>query len=172
MITGATDIVVLRSLQQVLQRAHSCLSLDVVVHNRPASELRVISRIAPPPGGSAITLNIRHRFVLVHNSAGETRRRWQARTTSYSYGLADVDGREIVVYHWHPEGRSHVTTPHLHLGAGAGALRAELTKAHLATGLVSPTVILALAIESFGVRPRRADWAAMMERTREALEQA
>lgn len=85
--------------------------------------------------------------------------------------LEDADGHEILAYHWHPEARSHVTTPHLHLGAGAGALRAELTKAHLATGPVSPTVLLALAIESFGARPRRADWSVVLERSREALEQ-
>jgi hypothetical protein len=56
-----------------------------------------------------------------------------------------------------------VSTPHLHLGAGAGTLRRELQKAYLATGLVTPVALLRLLIESFELRPRREDWDAVLE---------
>jgi hypothetical protein len=40
-----------------------------------------------------------------------------------------------------------------------------MAKAHLHTGIVSPLAVLALAVEQFEVAPRRADWAAIFERT-------
>ncbi|MGD9894924.1 MAG: hypothetical protein AB7U18_26875, partial [Dehalococcoidia bacterium] len=79
------------------------------------------------------------------------------------------DGREIVAYHWHPQGRSHVRTPHLHLGAALGTLRNEVTKAHLYTGMITPVAILSLVIEHFGVAPRRPDWATIFEQTEREL---
>jgi hypothetical protein len=51
----------------------------------------------------------------------------------------------------------------LHLGAALGTLRTEMTKAHLHTGVVTPVAIPALAVERFGVAPRRADWASVFE---------
>ena len=63
-----------------------------------------------------------------------------------------------MAFHWHPEGLGHIITPHIHLGAGAGQLRPELTTAHLPTGMVAIEAVLKLAIEAFGVRPLRPDW--------------
>ncbi len=74
------------------------------------------------------------------------------------YKLDHSDGREIIAYHWHPEGLSHERRPHLHVGAGFGSLRPEWHKAHLPTGHVSPTAILLLLIDQLGVAPRRDDW--------------
>ncbi|MGI8553416.1 MAG: hypothetical protein ACR2PL_21930 [Dehalococcoidia bacterium] len=58
-----------------------------------------------------------------------------------------------------------MTTRHIHLGAGAGSLRPELTAAHLPTGWVALQDVLRLAIEAFGVRPLRPDWDAVLTRT-------
>lgn len=115
-------------------------------------------------GGSFVTLRFVHRFAVLTDADRPTRAHWQTRTVSYAYQLHDPDGREIVAYHWHPAGRGHVTMPHLHLGAGAGRLTPELTTAHLLTGAVTPVAALTLAIEAFGVNPRRPDWAAVFER--------
>ncbi len=86
--------------------------------------------------------------------------------------LDNADGREIVAYHWHPDGRGHVRLPHLHLGAGAMVGRGERVKAHLLTGVVTPAVALLLAIESFGVPPRRADWGARLHQAHDTLQPA
>lgn len=32
-------------------------------------------------------------------------------TTAYSYRILDLDERELLAFHWHPVGRSNVTTP-------------------------------------------------------------
>jgi hypothetical protein len=74
------------------------------------------------------------------------------------YKLDDHEGRDVIAYHWHPEGLSHERRPHVHVGAGMGALRPEWQKAHLRTGLVSPTSLFVLLTDRLGVSPRRAGW--------------
>lgn len=40
-----------------------------------------------------------------------------ARTTSYQYVASDIAGQQLVIYDWHPTGRSPVISPHLHIPA-------------------------------------------------------
>jgi hypothetical protein len=75
------------------------------------------------------------------------------------YALEDAGGAEILSYHWHPEGRSAVREPHLHLGPSAKVGLTILANAHLPTGRLALVNILRLAISEFGVVPRRDDWA-------------
>jgi len=77
-------------------------------------------------------------------------------------------GQEILAYHWHPEGRSHVGTPHLHLGAGAEIGWPGLQKVHLPTGLVILPDQIELAIGS-GVHARRSDWRRVLDHARNEL---
>jgi hypothetical protein len=76
----------------------------------------------------------------------------------------------VFSYQWHPGGRSPVTWPHLHLGAGAEVGRTELASAHLPTGRVSIEEVLRLAITELGVEPLRDDWREVLERTQAAYE--
>jgi hypothetical protein len=80
---------------------------------------------------------------------------WQVVIVAYQYTLLDADEREILAFHLHPEGRSHVTTPHLHLGAGVGQIRADLASALVPTGTVTLAAIARLAIDAFAARPLR-----------------
>lgn len=107
-------------------------------------------------------LSVYHFYTLVADASRERQHRWEARTTGYSYRIGDAKGHEILAYHWHPSGRSPITQPHLHLGAGAGVLQRELQKAHVGTGFVTPVPLLSPLLESFAVRPRRADWAMVL----------
>jgi hypothetical protein len=66
----------------------------------------------------------------------------------------------------------HVTPPHHHLGAGVGTVRGELVKAHLPTDRVTPAALLALLLDRFGVRPRRADRQVALDQAQQALEPA
>jgi hypothetical protein len=72
---------------------------------------------------------------------------WEIAIVGYQYTLLDADQHEILAFHLHPEGRSHVTTPHLHLGAGAGQLRSDLGAAHVPTGTVTLAAVARLATE-------------------------
>lgn len=165
MIAGPTPAAARRLLRDVLQSALSCITTAVFAERTDAieSDFNATAQLASGSGYGRLTVTLRHFFALVSDAAGGRRHRWQAQTTAYFYTLDDADGREILAYHWHPTGRSPVTRPHLHLSAGAGTLRHELQKAHLGTGFVTPVTLLTLLIESFAVRPRRSDWARVLE---------
>lgn len=119
-------------------------------------------------GDARIALNVDYFYRLEPGSAA--RGLWRVRIVGYFLVLLDADLQEVVAYHWHPEGHSHEADPHMHLGAGAGRLRRELTTAHLTTGNILVTDVLKLALEAFGVRPRRRDWADVLARTRAAIQ--
>ncbi len=117
--------------------------------------------------GTDLRLSVRISYRLVE-TPGE-RLPWTAEIVAYHYGFDDQDGKEILAYHWHPDGR--VTEPHLHLGAGAvdGRLRPDLAGAHLPTRDITLQDVLRLAIAEFGVGSLRLDWEAVLHRTREAI---
>lgn len=48
--------------------------------------------------------------------------------TNYAYALRHGNGRELLVYHWHPESRSDIAFPHLHMKAGTDLRRKNLPK--------------------------------------------
>jgi hypothetical protein len=86
-------------------------------------------------------------------------------TSAYRYHILDRDDREILAYHWHPEGVSPVTEPHLHLSGrlrpldiGAPDTPVALGEMHLPTGIVSLAHVVRLLIAEIGVEPRRDDW--------------
>ena len=170
MTVGPTPDAAARTLRTVLQQALSCVTHDVLTSQTYTAEreLMIVSRLVPR-SGEPLTLALRHIYTVLSDASRPRSGHWQARTTTYYYKLDDADGREILAYHRHPTGRSSVTRPHLLLGAAAGALRSELQKAHLGTGFVTPVTLLALLIESFAVRPRRADWATVLEAADDAL---
>lgn len=92
------------------------------------------------------------------------------KSIGYFYEVQDRQGREILAYHWHPLGPSPVIHPHLLLSGRLAPLdigprdaSVALGEMHLPTGgLVTLTDVVRLIITEFGVRPRRADWAAIL----------
>jgi hypothetical protein len=164
-MTGPTPAAASRAVRDLLQLLLSSISTVVLQTDAtgPATLLMVHDRLARSTGGH-VGLFLRHAFATVLDAGRPRSERWEARTVGYQYRLEDSGGREIVAYHWHPQGASHVTVPHLHLGAGLGAVLTEMTKAHLQTGMVTPVAILAIAVDNFGVVPRRTDWATIFAR--------
>jgi len=141
----------------------SCVSPMVLGYGSAASDVYVVTprnqkpgeRYVRLPGGSGFNVSVNYRVLYAAD-----RRTWIATIASYRYGLYDRDGREVLSYHWHPDARSHVTTPHLHLGGGVASWRPDVAKAHLPTGQVTLEDVLLLAIEelTLDVAPLRADW--------------
>ncbi len=119
-----------------------------------------------PLANVALTLIVVLRYQTVQEGAT----RWAVRIAGYHYELQDRDGRELVAYHWHPHGAGPVTWPHVHLGPAVGDLWRPATHAHFPTGQVTIEDIVRLAIREFGATPRRADWEAVLQRTRAAHE--
>ena len=87
---------------------------------------------------------------------------WMVEIVGCDYAILDSEQTEIMLYHWHPAGNSHITTPHLHIERGAQVGRRELQGAHLPTGHVSLTAFLRLLILDLGVQPSRPDWNAIL----------
>jgi len=114
-----------------------------------------------------LRLGVRLHYRVVRDVNGW----WRAQTAAYHFELTDETETEILAYHWHPEGRSPVTWPHLHLGQAIGQLSRVATRAHLPTGFIALEDLIELAITEFGVAPRRLDWEAVLRRTRPAPEQ-
>jgi hypothetical protein len=83
------------------------------------------------------------------------------RVVGYGYSVIDTGGRELLAFHWHPDGQSPIVEPHLHIhGAVAGI---ALDSAHVPTGLVSLQSFLRFLIRDFAVVPLRPDWPTLLE---------
>lgn len=87
----------------------------------------------------------------------------------YAYRLCEPGGREILVYHWHPEGLSSVTRPHIHLSSRIRpipldpvGLMLPLANHHIPTGQIALADVVRYLIAEAGVEPRRPDWAEIL----------
>jgi len=79
-------------------------------------------------------------------------------TVGYMYSLSGTDRTEYWAHHWHPNGVSPVTDPHVHLGPALLADSSPVTpKAHLPTARTTFEKVVRWAFE-FGVPPACADW--------------
>jgi hypothetical protein len=130
------------------------------VKPRPGTVVDLLLGLGEPVrlrGPERIHLRVRMRVRVTQDRPPRGPR--DAVLAAYEYRLSDHDDREVLAYHWQPEGRSHVQAPHLHLRVAAEVGRAGLLTAHLPTGPVGLHALLRLSIESFDVAPVRRDWA-------------
>lgn len=90
---------------------------------------------------------------------------------TYQNALRDHAGRELLAFHWHPDGRSPVAFPHLHVSA---ALRETtpsgetavlpLDKVHIPTGGLSVADAVRLLIAELDIEAQTADWRRRLDR--------
>ena len=148
-----------------LQRALSCVTRSVLVGGarRPGVGLHMLDLAAggqvPLAGKHRLLLRLRYDLDVVQQPAGT----WSAIVAGYRCELSDADERELLAYHWHPQGVSPIIWPHLHVSASVAPI--DLTRAHLPTGPVA----LRCAAADLGVRPLRQDWAAVLANAERAL---
>jgi hypothetical protein len=81
---------------------------------------------------------------------------WRVRTLAYRYRLA-VPEHDVFRLHWHPNGHSPVTYPHLHAALEPKDRMPGSLDAHLATGRMTFENALRWAFE-LGMPAARADW--------------
>lgn len=120
------------------------------------------------PGGGGLRLSISHHYRVV--KAEGRRGPWKVSSAAYLYALDDGDGHELLAYHWHPEWRSAIARPHLHLGAGAMVGHKGVAEAHLETGRVAIESLLRCAIAELGAEPLRDDWRQVLDDAQAAFE--
>ena len=101
-----------------------------------------------------------------------------ARTGSYDHSILDRDGRELVAFHWEPDGIGTVCTPHVHLSAAAAIVlpqrtgspltqaKTHLGRLHLPSGPIGVEDVVELLIRDFAAVPLRPDWQRVLDDNR------
>jgi len=173
-LAARTPAQAVRTFAGAFQQACSCLTLARfnVESYRPLDlpapyHAELQNGQSVPLGGSSLRMLAVLRYCIVPEAGVPGS--WLVRLAAYDFELLDDDDREIIAYQWHPQGRGPVTWPHLHIGPAAGDLWRPVSRAHFPTGPIIVSEVIRLAIREFGVPPRRADWEAVLQRTRSAL---
>jgi hypothetical protein len=139
------------------------------VQNPAAIHALTISDDPVPLGGpERVSLSARHHYRIIETD--DPRGPWRLASVGYLYMLIARDGREVIAFHWHPNGRSPVTFPHIHLGPAAMVGHVKLAAAHVPTGRVALADVLHLAISELTVEPQRADWETVLDEAKAADE--
>lgn len=151
-----------------IQRVVSCVSNSIVsvdggyyVSDAPHILRLNQGRTVRMGGTSRIRLAFYQYYRVVETEV--PRIQWMVVEEGYEYRILDSDGREIIVYHWHPVEHNPIAFHHLHIEHGAQVGREELQTAHLPTGYVSVADILRLLIVDFRVPSRRDDWESVLD---------
>jgi len=162
-VPGATPKEAVEGFLRPLRRVVSCVTPHIPnvrsgyhPSDRPHTVVIGDGRPVALAGPGLLNLRLAHYYRIIR--VPDDRRPWKVRTAGYLYALDDSNDQEIIAYHWHPEGNSPMLFPPLHLGAGAGCQRAELTTAHCPTGRVPVEEFVRMVILDFRVEPLRADW--------------
>jgi hypothetical protein len=86
---------------------------------------------------------------------------YKASTLAYIYSVhinaPEVEGTEIIAWHWHPLTTPDRVYPHIHVRADH-ALVGPLSKLHVPTGRVSFEEVVLFLVDELGVVPARDDW--------------
>ncbi len=173
-MAGRTPSEAVQNYLEPLQRAISCVTnsvLNVRGGYHPSADPHPLALAGGAPvslsSNPAISMSVLQNYrILEYEGPGGP---WKVSIVSYYYSLEDTERREIL-YHWHPQGTSTVTFPHVHVRAGGHLGSTRIDEAHFPTGRVALEDVLRLAIREFGVNPRRTDWAEVLDTTQAAYE--
>lgn len=95
------------------------------------------------------------RYLLIE-AEDEDPGRWTTHVVRYEYALEDQNGGEILAYHWHPNRRNALASPHLHIGGAVlTAVYKNLSKAHVPTERIVLEDVLWFAMRELKAPPTR-----------------
>jgi hypothetical protein len=117
---------------------------------------------------TTIGLSVVHYYEVVR--ATGKRGPWKVRSAGYLYSLLDRNDHELITFHWHPQGNSDVTGPHLHVGSALASSWKKLPKAHIPTSRMTLEQIIGMAIDGFGVIPLKEDWRGLLDRNQKIFD--
>lgn len=117
--------------------------------------------------GVRMLMSIQYRIVKAEGDHGP----WKTTVAQYEYSLLSENRQEVLGFHWHPEGRSPVVWPHVHIGSVALANGGALTRhAHVPTSRIAVEDVLRMAIMDLGVQPLLDDWEPVFRETQDLFE--
>jgi len=118
---------------------------------------------AQASGRPDLLLDVTHQYTIVH-VADDQRKPYHVRSRRYLYEVFDLEGKELFLHHWHPEGVSTVRFPHVHAACAPpvslprphAKTRREIDvgRLHLPTSRVPLEDIVELLIWDPGIEPR------------------
>ena len=110
-----------------------------------------------------LALDVGHYYVVVE-AEGEAGP-WRCHTVGYTYEIAELSGREVLAFHFHPTSGA-VPFPHIHDRQHREPV--DLSHVHIPSGRVSLEAVIRLAITELGVKPRRDDWESVIAESEQA----
>jgi hypothetical protein len=137
-------------------------------------------------GRPDLLLDIAHEYSIVEVPEHVEHGAFWVQTTSYRYHIYDLDGEELLLYHWHPGGVSDIEFPHVHVACAPRIMLprprtderrpVDIGKLHLPTNQVLLEDVIELLIRDLGVEPRPAfrigdAWRTVLRDNREAPRQ-
>ncbi|HEV2618135.1 MAG TPA: hypothetical protein VGU63_16170 [Candidatus Acidoferrales bacterium] len=143
----------------------SCLT-DAYLHPIQKSANRFLLTYEPPAAllcDHPRTVSIAQEFSVRSDREGG---RYKVKTHQYSYSLngqEDGEWKEIVSYHWHPEGTA-VSFPHAHIGC--------VPRVHFPTARVSVEKFIRMLIDYYDMAPIIAEsrWKPILKRNDQAFD--
>jgi hypothetical protein len=130
-------------------------------------------------GHRDLRLAVYHGYEVVHTA--ESRAPYNVQSQRYAYEILDREGREILVFHWHPHGAGNVSTPHLHISGmrpialpnrpdGTIPAPLDVSNAHLPTGRIVLEDVIGMLIRDIGVAPLEPAWESVLATNRGSIE--
>jgi len=142
-----------------LERPHSIAMRPY--HPGLGDRLQLQSRATGQPD---LMLDVIHEYTIVRPASVGERGPYQVRSTLYRYQIYDLEGTELLLYHWHPDGLSSVTTPHMHAPCAprislprprtTKPRQVDIGRLHLPTNHILLEDIIELLIRDLGIEPR------------------
>ena len=118
-------------------------------------------------------------YDVVHQQNGIPEASFDVWTSYYQYLILDRNEREIVVFHWEPDGATSPNLlPHVHIPAAEPVIlpqpegspiaggKTYLNKLHLPTGRIGLEDVIEFLINDFHVDPRLPNWQEILEQVR------
>ncbi|MGH3529969.1 MAG: hypothetical protein ACRDQ6_22110 [Pseudonocardiaceae bacterium] len=126
---------------------------------------------APLRGENRLHLSVALQYELIETDDRD-HGPWKVSTRKYMYHVVTDDMTEVILFHWHPDGKSTQQGPHLHVGSSQLTHGSVVSrKTHVPTGRVALEAVLDLLIRDFGVVPLRLEWEAMLTEGQGKFEQ-
>lgn len=166
-MAGRTQAEAVQNFLDPIQHALSCLTNEIVdvkggYHASTAPHVLTLSNQPARIGRDrrfTITVVVQYRVVEHEGARGP----WTVTTVAYYYTIGEVNGKELLGFHFHPHERSPITYPHLHVYSATGIDRHGLAKTHIPTGHVPLESVLRYVVTELGVTPLRRDWADVLD---------
>jgi hypothetical protein len=175
-VAGRTTQEAVKTFVDSMQQSASCVTKSVLRLGKNPYEVREKPHTLTFPddpislrGQEKFALSVRHDYRIARDEGPYGR--WKVRTVGYYYELQNESNLEILSYHWHPESRSPLMFPHMHIGKGSGATVEGLFEPHFPTPRMALEDFLWMLIEDFDVRHERDDWRDILQQNRAAYEE-